>query len=337
MSIYVSICCLGVDKELVNTIESCISSAEYPENINIGIAFIGRNNFFEETKEKLKKYKNIRYTYVELQNNWGVGNGRLLATSMYNNEDYFLQVDAHTRFADHWDTYLIDRLHKAQILVNNEKVVLSGLPGFYAYENHEDDNAYPIKTSGPLKYPKWVPGEYMSEEHVMPRWWVSTVHELSPQLGEMVDKTGFAPLPKISAAFIFSNKHFANNTCMDKKYIVFEEEMIQSSELVSNGFTLVYPGEHCVVFHLYKDDIKNNKGFRESLYYPQTENIIKDDNEILTLCMKNYVQYYKYPKTRPNALKFEKYNNIDFLHGAINENVFPKEYANIGYMAIGEK
>jgi hypothetical protein len=70
-------------------------------------------------------------------------------------------------------------------------------------------------------------------------------------------------LPKISGAIIFSDKFFADNIYMNKKYLIFEEETIQSSELIGNGFSLIYPGLHCPILHLYGADIKNGKGKRK--------------------------------------------------------------------------
>ena len=142
-SVYVSICCLGIDEELEHTVKSCFENAKNPDNTFIGIAFIGNKAFADKTKKKLKKFKNIRYSYNLFENNMGLGKSRFLASQLYNNETYFFQIDAHTRFNNEWDYKLIKIFKKSQSIVNNKKVVLSKLPGSYKYNDSENDEELP--------------------------------------------------------------------------------------------------------------------------------------------------------------------------------------------------
>ena len=137
MSIFVSIACLDIDNEIINTVRSCIDNSSHPEEVFIGICFIGNENFFNTVKNNLFEYKNIRYLYLPMDGNLGVGKGRSGALSLYQQEDYFFQIDAHTFFLQEWDTTLINKLNYSKKITKNNKVVLSGLPGMYSY-GHDD-------------------------------------------------------------------------------------------------------------------------------------------------------------------------------------------------------
>ena len=93
-SIYVSIACLYIDHELIKTIRSAKDNAADPDNVHIGIAFIGNTQFYDFIVERINfyGYKNISHQYYPLEGNLGVGHGRSLAQSMYAGQDYFLQV-----------------------------------------------------------------------------------------------------------------------------------------------------------------------------------------------------------------------------------------------------
>ena len=108
MSIYISLCCLGVDTELIETIKSAKDNSSDPENIHIGVAFIGNKEFCDKVTGETSMYSNIVTSFHEREGNLGVGRGRSLATNLYSGQDYFLQVDAHTFFLQDWDKFLID-------------------------------------------------------------------------------------------------------------------------------------------------------------------------------------------------------------------------------------
>ena len=119
-TIFVSIPCFMDDSELFNTILSCFSNAKNPKNIKMGIAFIGDPIFYNNIKEKFEKFNNIKMQYYDFKNNYGVAKSRILARSMYAQEDYFLQIDAHALFEYGWDEYLINKFEKAKKEIKRE-------------------------------------------------------------------------------------------------------------------------------------------------------------------------------------------------------------------------
>ena len=331
-TVYVALCCLGEDRELIHTINSIFVAAENPETIYVGVAMIGKKDFYEFVKSKFTHMPNIRFSYNNLQNNYGTGSGRILSNELYNGEDYYLQIDAHSRLTAKWNTYLINKFEEAKKLVNNKKVILSGLPGRYFYTNNDDHEPFPIEATLVLQYPEWIPNKYILEnEQQIPLWNPTHPKQISNKLMKQIELTGFAPLSKVSGAIIFSDSFFAENIYMNKKYLIFEEETLQSVDLIANGFTLMYPGLHCPVLHLYGSDIKNNKGRRDGSKFIIEEIKITED-EYFQIMANNFIEYKE--KNKNSVAKFEKYNNIDFIKGASSRKTYPKEYANIGCLPI---
>ena len=123
MSIYVSITCYKYDRELISTINSCLDSAF--GNIVIGLEYCGDIKQRDDILSVIKN-KPIRFIYTPEENNVGIGMGRNNAANLYNGEDYFLQIDSHTKFEKNWDIFLIEKFNKAKEVIKNNKIILTG-------------------------------------------------------------------------------------------------------------------------------------------------------------------------------------------------------------------
>lgn len=333
MSVFVSIACLGIDQELIETIKSCFDNATNPDDVHMGIAFIGNDAFrtFINLRIESYGYKNIRQSYSPLEGNLGVGRGRLLAASLYRNEDYFMQVDAHSLFEAGWDIYFIDKFEKAKNHVNNKKVVLSGYPGSYGYD--DENNNLCLWTNPILQYPHWIPGRFRVNGRAIPSWSDRPPWSLSADLWKMVKNTGFAPLGKICAAFLFSDKQFVDdNLCIEPDSTFWEEEVAQSINIFDNGYTLLYPGSTCKVFHYYtggRNETNKRTGNRQTFAdLIDTTGCTLD--EYFKQMEQRFYQYIFDPENRKKIRRFEDYNSIGLTTGATDINFFPKYYLNQG-------
>ena len=331
MSIYISLCCLGVDTELIKTIKSAKDNAANPEDIHIGIAFIGNKEFYEKVLEESSQYTNIVSNFYDLEENLGVGRGRSLATSMYNNQDYFLQVDAHTFFLQDWDTFLIERLSLACEETGNKKTVLSGFPGRYGYVDDEGNNVFWVDERA--GYPIYLKGlHYLNEENceplnagifkshkkLIPQW--NPVNNPSV-LDNLYSDNNFIPLIKISAAFMFGNKFFASYTGLDPDSEFWEEEIIQSINLVGEGFSLVFSGPNCPVTHMYSEDTRDERGKRE--FYTD----YLDPSKLYNKIGEHFLDFIKNNKSK--IKKYSKYIGFNILKEPKNDKIYrPKKYAN---------
>ena len=121
--IFVSIACF-MDNDILNTIDDCLKKAKNPSNIIFGICFQydGKNDF-------LKKYDNnpqFKIYRMHYNNAKGPAYARAIIYSLFNNEDYFFQIDCHTRFFENWDTKLLNSFALCKKI--NPKAIISYYP-----------------------------------------------------------------------------------------------------------------------------------------------------------------------------------------------------------------
>ena len=123
MSIFVSIACL-LDNDIVNTIDNCLKQAYNKNKITIGVCY---QKDEEDVLEPLeKKYKNLKVVRVYWKDAQGPMYARNKILSLITSEDYFLQIDCHTRFFKHWDRKLLDEYQLC--LKQSDKPVISYYP-----------------------------------------------------------------------------------------------------------------------------------------------------------------------------------------------------------------
>lgn len=99
------------DPDLKNTILSGLQNATHPDQLRWGLY----HQYDESTQDLLKEFRDdSRFTIVEVpwQTCQGVGHARAECNALYRNERYFLQIDAHMRFAKGWDAIAVAELNK---------------------------------------------------------------------------------------------------------------------------------------------------------------------------------------------------------------------------------
>jgi len=332
MSIFVSLCCLGVDTELIKTIKSAKDNASDSDSIHIGIAFIGNKEFYEKIIEETSDYTNIKHSFHELKTNLGVGRGRRLATNLYENQDYFLQVDAHTFFLQDWDKFLIERLGLACEETGNQKTVLSGFPGRYGYVDDEGNDVFWVDSRGgypvylkdiycltPINFAGVKINRFKSYKNLIPKWNPINSNQV---LEKMYSENNFIPLIKISAAFMFGNSIFANYTGLDEKSKFWEEEILQSINLINEGFSLAFTGPYLPVNHFYSEDKRDDRGTRE--FYTDYAMASDLHNEIAS----NLMDYVR--KNKKKVKRYNRYIGFDILKTPkIFSTYRPKNYTKL--------
>jgi hypothetical protein len=321
-SIYVSISCLGYDTELEQTVDSALEKSSKNNTINIGLSFSGNTEFLNYFKTKYKDYKNIKMIYTDIKDAFGVAKGRILSASMYDDEDYFLQIDAHTLFRDNWDIDLIQSFEKAIKFLDNEKVIISAPLGEYWYEQHNDKEI--IKYSENLGYTKWLPGQFWM--NTVPKFTDMPTELVSEKLKAYLDNNGLIPAAKIIGMFIFGNSHFAKNLCIDESIIFWEEEIFQSIDLIDNGFTLVHPNIKSPMFHFpfYRS---NEQHHREDFdIFLKTMGISLDQYE--EMVKSNYLRLADLEENKEKILRYESYTGINIIKGAESFDLYPKYFIN---------
>lgn len=315
MSVYVSITCYKYDRELISTINSCLDSAS--GDVHIGLEYCGDIKQRDYILDIIKN-KPVSFMYTPEEKNTGIGMGRNNAASLYNGEDYFLQIDSHIKFENKWDIILIEKFNNAKKIIKNNKIILTGNLGDYEYTDY-DKNEY--ISNNFLLYTKWLPKEFIINNKYIPKWKGYTQNKTPKEIQEKIDNTGFAPASKIVAMFMFSDHNLAKDICLPINVVFWEEEIIQTIELIDSGFTLVHPGEYIPLLHFYGYDLET----------PITKIRHKDHlgGNAVNKMIDNFNSYVNDSANYNKIKKFENYVGFNIIDGPDEVDLFPKDYINI--------
>ena len=128
-SIFVFMCGINED-DIALTVESAFANARFPERIYFGVIDQRTDGNFSD----VSNFQNVKKVDVSYPYPLGLGLGRLNALMLHENQDFCLQIDAHTIFDKHWDSLLL-RDYRA-ISPNNEVIVISTRPKWYDYDKN---------------------------------------------------------------------------------------------------------------------------------------------------------------------------------------------------------
>lgn len=120
------------DSELLPTLRDLFAKSSGKHEINIGLVWQKDDS---ESIAEFAEDKRLRILTYNWKESKGLGWARNKAQTLYNNEDYTLQLDSHHRFAQNWDVELVDMLE--QLRVRSEKPILTAPPAGYDPSNDQ--------------------------------------------------------------------------------------------------------------------------------------------------------------------------------------------------------
>ena len=145
------------DPQLIKTVEDCVAKAKHPENLVFAIC-----NQHEPGGEfippNVDQYKILNIPY---QISMGACWARYATNTLYNGEEYTLQIDSHMRFEQHWDMTMIDMLNSLP-----DKSFLTAYVGAYDTETeHKVMETWEMKIHPelPKDIPCFLPGVFVSD------------------------------------------------------------------------------------------------------------------------------------------------------------------------------
>lgn len=313
-SIYISIPSIE-DIEVIKTIENAFDSADNPSRVFVGVSLLDKTmDIFNKIKDMPQYEKNISADYNKLTKDsiplMGTGNGRHRAAQMYSGQDFMLQIDSHTMFLKGWDTQLISLFEEFEQKYESDRFILTGYLPNYKY----DENGNRISTRKKLYYPYYLPSNFFLNR--IPCWDILDID------GKVFKK--FVPCVKFNGNFVFGSKFFVENHGRYKDAIFYDEEMIQSINLIGNDIAMVFPNiDKFPLHHLYTDDINEFGGARQ--YFSGMFGDIAQ-NEFSVRSVNNYLNYINDPNNKELIKKYEKYSRVNVTKGAIIERYIPKSF-----------
>ena len=238
-SIFVQIGCYR-DKELNKTISDAIAKSSKNININFGVhnCYLTENEAIVRTKYASNSKILIKHSLAP--NNLGIQRSRYFAHTFYDGEDYYVQIDAHMRFAKYWDEILINQ-HKYLKSCGLHKPLVTGVFQSYDYIGGKE------YFSGD-KQPRIF---YFYEEHN------NFANYYLPSQGVCIVDKGCTYTAGIGGAFIFTEGSF-HKINPTKNINFINEEPTIAMRAFTHGFDLV-ADESFSVYHFSGYDMNGHE------------------------------------------------------------------------------
>jgi glycosyltransferase involved in cell wall biosynthesis len=220
------------DPELVKTIKSILENAKNPKNIRFGIC---RQYHPEDGFDSLEEYKDdkrFRVIDVLYSESKGVCWARNLTQTLYDGEEYTMQIDSHMRFEKNWDSEFVKMIKQLQ-KDGFEKPLLTGYVSSF---NPENDPAERVKEPWRMVFDRFIPeGAVFFLPETIPGW-------------EKLKK----PIPSrfYSAHFCFTLGQFSEEVQHDPEFYFHGEEISIAVRAYTWGYDLFHPHK-TLVWHEY--------------------------------------------------------------------------------------
>ncbi|MBL4691845.1 MAG: hypothetical protein JKY92_00750 [Magnetovibrio sp.] len=215
------------DPECQWTVKDLFDKAEHPERIFVGICWqcvpIEDDDCFRvETRPK-----QVRFKKFQAKDSRGVGWARHHSQSLWDGEEFTLQIDSHMRFVAGWDRILLEMYEKCP----TKKAVLTTYPIPYTPPNTLSSAA--IVTIVPNYFDKL--GILMFVSHTSPL-------EDAPPVP--------TPTSFCAAGFLFAPSQIIKDVPYDPYVYFHGEEISLAARLWTFGWDLFTPNQH-VIYHDY--------------------------------------------------------------------------------------
>jgi hypothetical protein len=293
------------DNEIEFTVKSAFENATNPERIFVGVSLIAKDKKFLKLMRALaKQYPRFKFLYKkQKQNNYktlGIGKNRYWATTLYDDQDYLVQVDSHSHFDVGWDTYMLDLFEEATAEVGDDKLVLTCIPGRFEYRDGKPHFVDRGEVEGNPRCPHYVKDDFFVNS--VPKWadfFANTTHKR------------LFPAVKANGAMLFGGKEFARDTVVYFDAFFYDEEFGYTVNLYGRGFALVFPNVlDFPIYHLDGDQI--TPGHERAFFMDYVDASVRNDGEHQPA---SYYAFINDPKNQAAIKKYEKYARIDVLRG----------------------
>lgn len=290
------------DPELKPTILDAIEKSSGKHKINFGVHV----SYLNESEIYVPKIENLKYEASKAPKNVGVGIGRYIAHQFYNNEDFYLQCDSHSRFVENWDEIAINSVLNYQIQ-GIKKPLLTMYPANYWYL----DETF-TETSSDLLDPDY---KTIISFHQKPE----NFKKLRIPSQTAMPAKGSIFTRSISAGSLFTVGPFM---APNKDMAFWGEEIIMAARAYTHGYDLVVPDKQ-YLYHLYynheKPELNRRKIFWQD-FPEEFERMNAESQKIVYKVLLEETIGEGYLGSERTLAEYGRFAGLDFLHGEIIEN-----------------
>jgi [Skp1-protein]-hydroxyproline N-acetylglucosaminyltransferase len=222
------------DDVCTTTIDSLYSMADKKENVFVGICQQNSPGDPGCVSEKYKNNPNIRIIRLPHFEAKGPTYARHLCSTLWNGEEYYFQVDSHTKFVKGWDTLCIRMIQDIKAQGLSQKPVLSHYPKEISkYEEYNDSLRYNVTRICKSFFNKRGMLSFMGAE-------------------EIDTKNKPYMTPYIAGGMMFCESYFLKEVPFDPNlpFLFVGEEILHSVRFYTHGWDIFTPTEN-IVFHEY--------------------------------------------------------------------------------------
>jgi hypothetical protein len=220
------------DRQCHETVHDLFEKASFPDRIRVGVCEQHDPADVPCGKGLGKWAAQVKIYYLPPEEAKGPTYARYWCATLMNNEDYFLQIDAHTRFVPSWDIYGIAMIKQAVQQAGHPKVILSYYPAdMKDYKKKPDDKSIPrIETASLSRDGIWK--------------WDAAIYRPT---GDKLEPGKF-----IAAGCLFTTKQWVKDVPFDPNlpFLFTGEEVLLTARSYTKGWDIYSPNRH-LIFHSY--------------------------------------------------------------------------------------
>jgi hypothetical protein len=240
--IFLSIASLRDDR-CKTTLKDAFEKADHPEALVVGVCEQNSDNKHMCLRDPVEKGE-VRVVSIPAREATGPVTARERITRLYQDEEIFMQVDAHTTFVQGWDTVV----RKAMVNRPSAKSVLTHYP--------PDSGVLSAKEAEKEAVP------------VITRLWFTGPNDIMQQATHHAPVGTYAPSRSTAAGFLIMPGSAIREVPYDPglAHLFQGEELLYGARLYTHGYDLYSPPSN-IILHAYGAN-KNEKGDADPLVDP---------------------------------------------------------------------
>lgn len=286
------------DYELEKTIRDAIAKSSKENHLVFGVHSI----FYDDNSwlNTIKEIPNVKLYESKAPENLGIGLGRYIANRFYSGEDYYFQIDAHSRFDQNWDTFLINDINNYKIM-GYPKPLITNYPKPFWYEEDEE--------------------KIRDHKEVVTQFYWKDKHRFelyrTPMQGTTMNKQGNVDCISVSGGCIFTEGYF-----QEPNRLIFAdgEEIFMAARAYTDGFDILLPSD-TFMYHLYTGHSSTGKNKRRLVpidWPDETVRLEQESKDEIKLVLSGDGVSGRYRLgTQRTLADYGKFAGLDFKNGKV--------------------